>query len=222
MTEREVLEIVPPFGSEEVRHMLSNIERQQSFEALHGTYLEVAYHSILESKGMIYDGQLKISGRVATRGKDYEDDDEVHFAYRILRELDGVRWAVNNNQPESAAKHGVMLGRLTSTAEIKFAWEPIALHGQKFRNGAKLPRRDALALKIYAALNELGLKASARDIFDWLVRNKDDKVHDFDEDNDTIYWTDFGGKEKATKYKSFLNRVSCRRKILRDLERSRR
>jgi hypothetical protein len=89
--------------------------------------------------------------------------------------------------------------------------EPIFQKGLKF-SGEHGPRRDAITRLIDEALNELGRKASAKEVLDQIRAAP--SIQDIDPDDNTIVWRDAQRKERTTTFKAFQNRVSERRRIL--------
>jgi hypothetical protein len=87
--------------------------------------------------------------------------------------------------------------------------QPIFRMGAKFY-GERGPRRDAITRLIDEALNELGRKASAKEVLDQIRAAPSIQDIDFD---GTISWRNARGEERTTTFRTFQNRVADRRKL---------
>jgi hypothetical protein len=87
--------------------------------------------------------------------------------------------------------------------------QPIFRMGSRFY-GERGPRRDALTRLIDEALNELGPRASAREVLNH-IRDASPGL-DIDSDG-AIFWRNARRRERTTTFKAFQNRLTHRRRL---------
>lgn len=63
-------------------------------------------------------------------------DSEAWYAGEILHHLRQMRAAITQGNATAAAEHGFYVGNLVTSAGWKFAYEPVAMQGQKAASGA--------------------------------------------------------------------------------------
>jgi hypothetical protein len=94
---------------------------------------------------------------------------------------------------------------------------PAAERGQPFIDGPKQPRRHRMTSIIDRALIAVGLKAKTEEVFNWMRENDShgaiDETDLGHKDGPRVYWV---GRKNPSTVKSIYNRISERRKILKD------
>lgn len=139
---------------------------------------------------------------------DQPDDPRHGVASEILKTAASIRRAHKRGW---ATAHNISkLEQLCTTADAEITGE-LVKRGLAFSEGPKKQRLDALGKLIVTALDELGRKASAREVLDYLKKNGSGVIDEVDDD-DTIFWRRGSGKEETMPFSTFNNRVSAYRK----------
>lgn len=133
-------------------------------------------------------------------------------ASTILGIVDRVRRAHRRGWPVPAGDMEQL--RILSDAANTKIIRPLLERGIAFRDGPKKPRVDALGRLIIDAMKELGAKAPAKDVLRHVEKHGAGVVDEID--GETIYWHRPNGKDEATTFKTFDNRVSEYRKKIED------
>jgi hypothetical protein len=166
--------------------------------------------SLYETQAQKIDGRyLAQVDRLATRTKDPVLAQFFRDTVRpgsIASAVDTIRFRLRAREIVEADMALDRLGRNLEFVEQHLA-QPIFRMGAKFY-GERGTRHDAITRLIDEALNELGRKASAREVLDQIRAAP--SIQDIDSDG-TIFWRNARDKEKTTSFKSFQNRVAARR-----------
>jgi len=127
---------------------------------------------------------------------------------RIASAISTIRFYVRIGQ---IAEADMAVDRLRKRLEFveQYLTQPIFRMGSRFY-GERGPRRDAITRLIDEALNELGSRASAREVLNHIR----DAAPGLDIDADgTIFWRNARGRERTTTFKAFQNRLTQRRRL---------
>jgi hypothetical protein len=136
-------------------------------------------------------------------------DSPEDFACRILHVFTQARRAIDKGEADRAAYYAVEFGELKTSITIKKMWEPAALKGQKFNDGPKCKRMDALSEAMLKNWQDFKQREerdpTAAEL--WKLVD-DDCIQEKDEDDQVIYWRRANGKETKTAFKSFQQRFT--------------
>ena len=136
ITKRRVTVFEKPHTAQEQETI--DVITSGDFEKLYGLDIENLALKVLAQANIDYvNGEPKIKGKKAKRGRDYSEDGEVDFSLRMLRLLGVIRKGIEAGNAPFAARFGMDLGMLLKEASYKSNWEHHALRGARIHESAK-------------------------------------------------------------------------------------
>jgi hypothetical protein len=138
---------------------------------------------------------------------------ELDRADRILRRIKILRSATAEMNLSEVIWQAVQIERETNEYDFLIDHGPTIQRGRAFEHGPKGKRDDALSMAIKSALGKLGGSATAKEVLE-LLKSDTTVVQEIDEKL-TIYWKSTSCREYKTTFKSFQNRLSKLKKLIR-------
>jgi hypothetical protein len=138
--------------------------------------------------------------RLGVKEFDYED-----YVAWALDDIEKIRRDFARGDYEAACRRCIELGQIVTECRLVTKWNPVAKHGLDF--APKGRGTNEITKLIYRALDELGSRASARDVAHYIWSNAPTGLIDSIDSDGSIEWCDHG-KERTMASTTFQNKVS--------------